>query len=542
MIQVFLASLPVVLAGLLMIAFNWPATRAMLLGCLTAAASGVLFWHMPPDLLGAAAVVGMMNAVEILLIVFGAVLILQLLQRSGGMASIGSALAYLTPDRRVQVLLVAWLFVGFLEGAAGFGTPAAVCAPLLVGIGFPPLAAVVMTLMGDSASVTFGAAGIPIWGGFANLKELVTPGMEFSSFLRQVGAYAALFHLAVGTFIPLTMSAVLTKMTSGSIKSGLSIWPLALLAGAAHTFTQALVAIFIGPELPAVLGSIVGIGVMLVFIRQRWLQPGKVWRLPDDERSSEVKDSTDIPGPKKETMSVWRAWLPYLAVSLLLLAGRIEPLGLEACLKAWSISWTDIFQTSASRSIAPLYNPGLFPFLPIALLIPWMHNVKAGEVFAAWGDALRMIRPAGVALFFTLVMVYVMIYSGGPDGRESMLLVLARAAAAGLGGVWHLVAVQVGILGSFISGSNTVSNILFGAFQLQTARQIGLAVQPILALQAVGGAAGNMICVHNVVAVLATVGLAGKEGLVIRKNLPIALGYGLLAGLIGWLLAALGVI
>jgi len=147
-----------------------------------------------------------------------------------------------------------------------------------------------------------------------------------------------------------------------------------------------------------------------------------------------------------------------------------------------------------------------------------------------------MIGPAAIALFFALAMVYVMIHSGSASPRDSMLLVMAEAAADTVGGIWYLAAPLVGALGSFISGSNTVSNIMFGVFQLDTAEQIGLPAAPVLALQAVGGAAGNMIAVHNIVAVLTTVGLLGKEGIVIRKNLPVALAYALVTGLAGWIL------
>jgi lactate permease len=133
-------------------------------------------------------------------------------------------------------------------------------------------------------------------------------------------------------------------------------------------------------------------------------------------------------------------------------------------------------------------------------------------------------------------MVYIMMNSGGATGEQSMLLVMAEFAAATLGSIWYLVAPLVGILGAFISGSNTTSDIMFGPFQYGTAVASGTAVTPTLALQALGGAAGNMICIHNVVAAATTVGLVGKEGLIIRKNLPVALLYGLIAGALAWII------
>ena len=150
-----------------------------------------------------------------------------------------------------------------------------------------------------------------------------------------------------------------------------------------------------------------------------------------------------------------------------------------------------------------------------------------------------MIKPATIALLFALGMTYVMMNSGGATGSDSMMIVMAKTAARAAGNIWYLVAPLVGILGAFIAGSNTVSNIMFGPFQLATATEAGLPVTPILAMQALGGAAGNMFCIHNVIAALTTVGLIGKEGLVIRKNIFISILYGLLAGAVAWIIVAL---
>ena len=162
----------------------------------------------------------------------------------------------------------------------------------------------------------------------------------------------------------------------------------------------------------------------------------------------------------------------------------------------------------------------------VALIIPFMHGLSRKEAVKAWTDTLKQIKPAAIALFFALGMTYIMMNSGAAAKSDSMLIVIAKTAAVIVGGGWYLVAPLIGILGAFISGSNTVSDIMFGALQANAAKEIGMPVISTLALQAVGGAAGNMICVHNVVAVLTTVGLVGHEGKVIRNNLKIAIVYG----------------
>jgi lactate permease len=219
-----------------------------------------------------------------------------------------------------------------------------------------------------------------------------------------------------------------------------------------------------------------------------------------------------------------------------LLIGRIPELGLISELKSLSVGWENILGTNISRSIVPFYNPGIFPFLLIALLIPFIHKLNWRSASRAWGEVTHMIFPAAVALIFALGLVYIMVNTGGATGGDSMLIVLAKAAALYTGAFWYIVAPFVGMLGAFVSGSATVSNIMFGPFQYGTAQTAGLPITPTLALQVIGSAAGNMICIHNVVAVLTTVGLAGKEGIVIRRNLPVCIFYGLLGGIVTWLI------
>ena len=238
-------------------------------------------------------------------------------------------------------------------------------------------------------------------------------------------------------------------------------------------------------------------------------------------------------------MSLFLGWLPYILISLLLLLSRVEFFHLTPLLKSWKLAWNNILGTSVSSAITPLYNPGIIPFILIALLIPFLHGLDTKEAMRACKETFLMIQPAAIALVFALGMVYIMTYSGRHSGSDSMLLEMAKASAALFGGIWYLMAPLVGILGSFISGSATVSNIMFGAFQYRTATEVGIPITAVLALQGFGAAAGNMICIHNIVAVLTTVGLIGKEGLVIWRNLGISIIYGLLGGIVVWLFVGL---
>jgi lactate permease len=536
-----IALLPILAVGVLMVGFMWPSSKAMPVGCLLAAAVALAGWEMPVPRLLAAGLAGFVNALDILLIVFGAILILQLMKKSGGMEGISQSMASVSGDRRIQALIIAWLFGSFLEGAAGFGTPAAVAAPLLVGMGFPPLIAAVLTLVADSASVSFGAVGVPIRGGFDPLRNAVSmaDSMEFSRFLHEIGSLVGKLHLALGTFIPLIMVCLMTWMAEGSSKRGREIWLAALFAGAVFTVPQMVIARFVGPELPALLGSLIALPLFLFALSRGFLKPREAWDFPAKRRWPSSWEGTIKAGAGVSqtgpAMGGWLAWLPYLMVGLLLLFTRIEALPFSTWLGLWKIGWSDILGTGISGTLAPFYNPGILPFGLIAVWIPFLHRMNLRDVMKAWKETISMIGVASVALVSALVMVYVMMNSGGVEGRQSMLIVVAETAADVTGKSWYLLAPLVGVLGTFISGSNTVSNIMFGVLQHDTAVQSGLAARSILALQAVGGAAGNMICVHNVVAVLSTVGLVGKEGLVVRKNVIIALSYALLAGALVWL-------
>ncbi len=539
------ALLPIIAVSVLMVGFMWPSRRAMPVGALLAVGVAWTAWEMPPLKVLAAALAGIINALDILIIVFGAILILQLMKKSGGMAGISRSMSAISTDRRVQALIIAWLFGSFIEGAAGFGTPAAVAAPLLVGMGFPPLIAAILTLVADSTSVSFGVVGVPTRLGFEPLRGVVDlpAGMEFGDLILAVSARAGLLHFAIGSFIPLIMVALMTKLTEGSFRRGLEVWRLALFAGLLFTVPQVMLAVTLGPELPTLLGSLIALPVFLFAVARGFLTPKVPWDFPPKSQWPAGWEGSIPAGSDGEqqqpALSAARAWLPYLLVGSILLLTRVDLLPFAGWLQGLRLAWNDILGTGISRGIAPLYNPGIIPFGLVALLIPPMHGVHWRNAFAATREALVMVGAAAVALISALIMVYVMMNSGSEGGRDAMLIVVAQAAADVTGQSWYLLAPLVGVLGAFISGSNTVSNIMFGLLQYDTAIQNGLPPALILALQTVGGAAGNMICVHNVVAVLTTVGLVGKEGRVVRTNAGISLGYALLAGALAWGVRAL---
>jgi lactate permease len=232
-----------------------------------------------------------------------------------------------------------------------------------------------------------------------------------------------------------------------------------------------------------------------------------------------------------------RAWSPYIVAASLLVITRLYVLPLRGWLQSVEFTWENILGTSLSQPVQPLYLPGTILALA-ALLTPWLHRKPMGAAARAWGDATSTLAKPAMALLFAVALVRVFIDSGlNGSGLESMPIYLANQLASAVGGAWPFFAPVVGAMGAFVAGSNTVSDLMFGVLQFSVAAAAGLPVVMVLALQAVGGAAGNMITVHNVVAASATVGLVGKEGTLIRITLIPMIIYLLVAGLVGMLFA-----
>ncbi len=219
--QAVLSLLPIAVVAPLLVVLRWPASRAMPVSYLAVAVLAYFVWKISAVQIAAASTLGLIIAVELLYIVFGAILLLNTLEQSGALHRIRETFREITPDRRVQVIIVAWLFGSFIEGSAGFGTPAAVVVPLLVGLGFPPLAAVLAGMIIQSTPVSFGACGTPILVGVssglaadASIQEYAVAAgfVEWRSFLALIGFKVATLHALTGILIPLLVVTVIAQL------------------------------------------------------------------------------------------------------------------------------------------------------------------------------------------------------------------------------------------------------------------------------------------------------------------------------------------
>lgn len=536
-LQLLTAFMPVLSVFLLLVVLRLPASRAMPLSLLVSGGLAWAVWEVPLQQMIGSVLEGWVIAGSIVIIIFGAIVLLNTLKAGEAMNRIRAGFFAISPDRRIQMIIIAWLFGSFLEGVSGFGTPAAICAPLLVALGFPAMAAVSLALIADSTAVSFGAVGTPVLVGMAQ----GLPGVDAQE-LQNIAVTTISIDILVASFLPLIMSVLLTRFfgANHSWREGLALWPFAIFAGLAFTVPAWLVAYFLGPEFPSVLGALIGLGVVVSATRRGFLQPAVAWRFAHDQEAlaedEQPPEAVQAPAPG---MPLWQAWLPYGLAALLLILSRLNALPLKAWLQDFTLQWKALAGTDINASLTPFYLPGSL-FALVALITIALHRLPARAAIEAWRSSALSLLPAVIALATSVPMVRIFLNSGvNTSGLAAMPSELAQMAAGAIAGFWPLVAPFVGALGSFIAGSGTFSNMMFAGLQQEAALSADLSPQVILALQMIGANAGNMICVMNVVAAAAVVKLNGQEGQIIRFTLGPMLYYCLGAGLVGMLLVQL---
>ncbi|TXY00182.1 L-lactate permease [Vibrio mimicus] len=536
---------PIVVAAILLVGLNWPAKKAMPVAFALTVVIALMFWDMSANRVIASVLQGLGITVSVLWIVFGAIFLLNTLKYTGAITTIRNGFTNISPDRRVQAIIIAWCFGSFIEGASGFGTPAAIAAPLLVAIGFPALAAVLMGMMIQSTPVSFGAVGTPIIVGVNkgldthNITEaLIANGSNWDVYLQQITTSVALIHASVGTLMPVLMAMMLTRFfgKNRSWTEGLDILPFAIFAGLSFTIPYALTGVFLGPEFPSLMGGLVGLAIVVTAAKKGFLVPKTKWDFrPENEWPAEWLGSLkmDLDEVKAKPMSLALAWAPYVLLAVILVASRVSP-DFKALLLSVKVAFSNILgETGISASIEPLYLPGgILVF--VALIAVLTQTRSLAPMGKAFGESTKTLIGAGFVLVFTIPMVRIFINSGvnGAD-LASMPVTTANFAAGLVGEAFPMLSATVGALGAFIAGSNTVSNMMFSQFQFEVAQTLTISSVVIIALQAVGAAAGNMIAIHNVVAASATVGLLGREGATLRKTVLPTIYYLVLTGIIG---------
>jgi lactate permease len=491
-IPVLSALAPILAILVLMLALRWPAARAGLAAlALTVVFAHAVFGFGDPSrgpgalraYTGVAAEGGFL-ALTILWILWPALALHRMQQDSGAIEALRGGLSRLTAEPALQALLVGWLLALFFEGAAGFGTPVALAAPILVGLGIAPVQAVVLALLGHAAGVSFGALGTPV------VVQAALTGLD----AVEIAWRTALLHALLGGILMLFF--VRTVVGTGH-KPGLG-W--AVLAAAGFLLPSLALAALVGPELATLGGALIGGAAFIAALRRH----GGGGRVP----------------------GLARALAPYAILVATVVLTRALP-SLAHPLAAAAIEW-HLFDQYQGR-MQPLTHPGTM--LMTAMLVgAALQRIPPRSVGSALVHAARQLAPVTAALLAMLVLSRLMLHAG-------LIATLEQAAVQGVGTAWPWVAPAVGGLGSFVTGSATASNVLFTTLQAQAATALGLPAVAIVAAQGFGAAVGNIVCPHNIIAGAATVGLAGREGEVLRRTLLPCMLYLALGGAAGAALA-----
>jgi len=464
-------------------------------------------------------------------VIFGAVFFNRMMETSGAMNTLRSWLGNISENPVAQLMIIGWAFAFMLEGASGFGTPVAIAAPILVGIGFKPMQVVMLALVMNSVPVSFGAVGTPTWYGFKTLLDSGTIGGEDGS---SIGKYSALIHFVAAFVIPILALRFIVSWKE--IKQNILFILLSVLS---CTVPYLLIAQF-NYEFPSLVGGAIGLFVSV-------LLAGKGIGLAKTEQKKEKQPIA--------AKTLIKAFTPTLLLIIILVLTRVQQLPFKAMLndssewlefslgelgifkvsKGLIFSVENIFKTGVGDSYKLLYTPSLIPFVVTVLISIPLFSLKWKQTKLLFSASFVQIQKPFLALVGALIMVNVMLMGG----EDSMVQTIGRGLANATGSYWTMFASYLGAVGAFFSGSNTVSNLTFGAVQYSVANTTGLSVPLILALQSVGGAMGNMVCINNIIAVCSVLGIDKAEGKILKVTAVPMFIYGIIAAVVALLVIPL---
>lgn len=524
--EVSLALAPIIILVVLMTKPKpWPSYKALPFAAALMYLVKIAGFGLEANIANAVAFAALFKAFTPILIVWGAIFLFNTMEHSGAMDVIRKKLATITANKIGELMIVGWAFAFLVEGASGFGTPAALAAPILVGLGFTPIRAALFCLIMNSVPVSFGAVGTPTWFGFENL------GLTNDEML-QVGVRSTLIHGVAALIIPIIALRFLTSWKE--IRRNIVFIYLSI----SSCVVPYIALSFISSEFPAIIGGLTGLIATVIFAKYNiGLRRTKGW-----------ENREKISGK-----AVLKASFPIWGTVMVLIVTRIQQIGLKGLMTSMEPLWSGnvgfLGNITLSNSLAvgmenifgtddiewvfmTLYVPSLIPFILISLISFILFKVsKDNRRKIISESATRMYLP-GVALFGALVLVELLRYGG----EDSCAAIIGSSLANLLGSSWQFGAPFLGALGSFFSGSATVSAMTFGSIQENAAHSLGLDPITVLAMQSVGGSMGNMVCIHNIVAVSTVVGLKNQEGYLLKRTIIPLIVYGVIAGAMGALM------
>jgi lactate permease len=537
------AALPIVLLLVALAVLEWKAQWAALAGLTAALLVSVVIYGMPVPAAAATAVYGAAYGLfPIGWIILAAVFLYNLTVRTGQFDIVKASVARLSADRRIQALLVAFSFGAFIEGAAGFGTPVAITAALLMGLGFTPLYSAGLSLIANTAPVAYGAIGTPILtlGAVTGISPMLLSAMA--------GRQLPIVSLIVPAWLVVTMSGW---------KGLRGVWPAVLVSGGSFAVVQFLWSNYVGPELVDIIGGLVSLGCLALFCT--WWRPAESWDFPDEPDHRQLRGAPVPPMSESAAVhassSLRRAWMPWVFLSVFVTAWGAGPI--KAFLNAGPAGMRTYRDTGRQPPPHPVLSHAfdvpevhrlIFRDHPVEpepidrariddpayrntraeaarFTFNWLSATGTAILCAAFATIIYLRIPAAVALevagltlmrmraplmtiAFMLSLGFVTRY-GGTDATLGL-------AFTRTGVLYPFFAAMLGWLGVALTGSDTSSNVLFGSLQKITAQQLGLDPILITTANSTGGVMGKMIDAQSIVVSTAATNQHGQEGRILR--------------------------
>jgi len=527
MMTTIFSFLPILLLVFLMTKKNsMPSSKALPLSALIVYLIMMIVFRDNANLVHATVVKGWLVAWTPIVIIGGAIFLFKTMEATGSLDVIREWLNTVSENKIAQLMIVGWAFPFLIEGASGFGTPAAIAAPILVGLGFPPVRVAVLTLITNSIPVSFGAVGTPTWFGFSNLDLSHNETMI-------IGFKTALLNGGASLVIPAL--ALITVVKPKSVFKNL---PFILLSVVSTVVPYIIVARY-SYEFPSLVGGTIGLILTIILAKHNiGLSKDEIIVQEPVEESNVPKEEVHYETPSLKKLV--KATFPLWGLILTLVITRIPDLGVKQLLTSTAntfnlslgsfgtfgissslvVSLKNIFGSNIDWSHQLLYVPSFIPFGLISIITFFMFSSKKEipSVFKATVD--QMATPAK-ALIGALIFVNLMMMGG----ENSAVAIIGRTLADLTGHSWKYFASYLGAIGTFFSGSNTISNLTFGAIQDSISLKLGLDRTTILAMQSVGGAMGAMVSINNIVAVSSVLALGNIEGYILKKTVRAMLVY-----------------
>lgn len=532
-----LASLPILFCLIVMSFFNWGAIKSLSVSVIIGIVLSLFVWKIPAIDVFQYIIVGLLESTNIVFIIIGAILLLGVLTKYGATNVINNSLNSLTKDARIQALLIGFIFNTFLSGIAAFSTEIIFSSLILIELGFPAFLAAIIALFFNGPVVTFGAIGIPTITTINLTKPLAQQlGLDVEKYATNVSAYSAFLHFIGSFFIAIIVMYLIVKVfgKEKSWKPFLEIIPFTIFTNICVMLPFYLVARYVNPDLPDIVSSIIGFIIVILALKIGFLIPRNSWKLPPKDSwpsswaNSKDTHSIQFIKPKYKSPNFYISWAPYILCSLILIVTRIPQLGLQEIIKKPVININGILGLNKIIfSLNWLYSPGIMPFFLLSIICIILFKFTKNEIKEIIVFTYAKSKIAAIAIILSVILVQIMLKSAdNPRGLEGMLMSIANALSH-LQSVGTIIAAPLlGTLGTFVSGSNTTSDILFSIVQFNVAQKIGLPHYILVSLQNVAGGIGIILCIKSIAAVASVTGLTNSdEGKLLKYGLAMALFY-----------------